>query len=300
MKKRYSGLIVCVLACYTCVGSCTGPWRPPPHIAAPQMHSGPVELASFLRPSPVGRWLYERRELTFGSTRTTDSYVRRITGDRMAEGVLEPLPFPPVSYYLPAAEPESETTSPATQPAARSRPAAPLKGGLGLLFELDEPLPPIPPELSADAPHTASTTIRYYDRHGKLDAEGTLSRVAEIEGIEDVECPAGLYEDCLRVRVDLTFRFGWGHVVEWTSYMWLSPQVGEVRRIQRMWGRVWVLWFSSAHEYRLVSFEPEQMTPVSMGPTAAWSRGAILLDQGFPHPRIGGMVVDYAPPTVSE
>jgi hypothetical protein len=319
MTKRL-GPILCLLVSFTFVSSCSSRWRPPPYVPAMQTDPVTLELASYLRGSPIGRWVYERRELTSGSARATDTYVRRIFSNRMTEGLLEQRPFPPVSHYI--GQPEDRAASPATQPAARGRAAAPLRGGLGLLFELEEPLPPIPTELSETEPHTASTTIRYFDHHGKLDSEGTISRVAEIEGIEDVETPAGLFENCLRVRVDLTFRFGRAHVVEWTSYMWLSPELGEVRRIQRMWGRVWVLWFSSAHEYKLVSFEPEEASLTAfrtegspgdsaggagpgwmhpgLGPTGAWSQGAILLDQSFPHPRIGGMVVDFAPSTFSE
>jgi hypothetical protein len=154
-------------------------------------------------------------------------------------------------------------------------------------------MPTIPAELDLSDPIETTTRLRYYGRDGRPLAEGRLTRIVQIEGFEDVEAPAGRFEQCLRVRLDLQIRFAWGLAVDWTSYFWLSPKVGEVRRVQRFSGWLWIFPFGSAHEYALISHETadnDAILPVA----PAWHYGAILFDRGLPRPQIGGMVIDYA------
>ena len=97
------------------------------------------------------------------------------------------------------------------------------------------------------------------------------------------------------MRVDLRIRFPWVSVTNLTSYLWLSPDVGEVRRVQRFSGWFLVFWFGTADEYRLVSYEPAAKTAGAEPlPPPEWACGALLLKGAFPHPRIFGM--DQNPP----
>jgi len=202
---------------------------------------------------------------------------------------LEERPFLPLQRYL---EPADILTSRAD---GGPRPSAPMKEGTAVFFELARPLEPIPPELETTSPITSTTAVRYFSYHGKPLATGTMTRQVQIEGFEDVECPAGRFEHCLRVRVDLTVRFPWRVIVDLTSYLWLSPKVGEVRRVQHISGWFLIFWFGNVHEYQLVSFTPAHAGPGSAGlPPPQWAYGAILFERAAPHPQIAGMIVDLA------
>ena len=285
-RSRRGCLLALILVC---LSGCIGPWRPSRQNVEAEPVGHKLDMAAYLSAERLGQRIYRRQELPRHEDRPPTIYVRRMTADRMVEGILLGRELLPIKSYL---EPD---VSPTTQPAAAQRPRAPLKGGTALLFELDEPLPSVPPELDVNKPIESTTVLRYYDYSGRRAGAGTLTRYAEIEGIEDIECPAGRFSDCLRVRVDLVVRLSWFLRMNGTGYVWLSPRVGEVRRVFHLSGWFMIFWFGSAYEYELVSYNSMEAQALSARPPAAeWSSGAVLFDRLLPHPQVAGMVVDFA------
>jgi hypothetical protein len=262
-------------------------------------------LEPCLRANRAGRWVYARADLPEREGRETRIHVRQVGVDRLSEGVLEERPFLRLERYLDlrseaASRPsaESAATRPSGEPAppgaaSRRRPRAPLKGGTAVFFRLDEPADPIPAEVEWEGVITSETPVTYFDYRGIPQARGTLTRRTEFEGVEDVECPAGRFEGCLRMRVDLSVHFRWIAIVDLTTYLWLSPEVGEVRRVQRLSGWFLIFPFASADEYRLISYTPPAQTSSSATvPPPMWRTGAVLLEGDYPGIRIAGMVID--------
>lgn len=283
------------------VVGCGAPWRPPLDSVDTPPATQPVDLASCLRACRSGEWVYQRHALPEREAETR--YVRRISRDLLSERSLADPPVPPLEEVLPA-------TLPAERPPDKEKLAALPRTASLVMFELVDPLAPIPLDLMKTGPAADSTRIRYYDYRGRYRAEGTLKRVVEVEGVEDIECPAGRFTDCLRIRVDLTAHFPWLLWMDWTSYLWLSPVAGEVRRVHRFSGWFVIFWFSSTHEYELVSHvagdptsqEATRSASRSAGVSGGWvldppwSRGVLLLDGPFSRLEITGMAVEFAKP----
>ncbi|HOA73132.1 MAG TPA: hypothetical protein PL151_13615 [Phycisphaerae bacterium] len=259
----------------------------PTSVTAQEEATGqPFSLEPFLRASRLGLWNYVRT--ASGETDSHATIYTRWSGPtQLIEGKLLGREFLPLETYLQRRDIES--------PQTQRRPKAPLEGGTAFMFELIEPMEPLPPDLQPGLPQTASTPIVYYEYDGRLLSQGTLTRTAEIEGFEDVETPAGRFDGCLRTRVDLVVRLSWIFEMNWTSYLWLSAEMGEVQRTEQMSGRFLIFPFASSHDYRLVSGKPilHWAEPESVLPPR-WRFGAVVMDRTVPSPRIGGMVVDYS------
>ncbi len=282
MARRFLFLVMLASA------GCGQPWRPPPAVANTDHPPDVPDLSAYLRPARFGTWAYDRRELTGREDEPPFQYPRRVSRRRMKEGGLLPRRLLPLDRYLPPPQ------TLASQPADTDRPSFPFHGTAGFIIRLGEPLAVIPADLTAGAPAVHETSVRwYYD--GIVSGEGTLIRVAEIEGFEDVTCPAGTFERCLRVRVDLKISFPWGPIIDWTSYLWLSPEVGEVRRVQRVAGWYLIFFFRSTHELLLAEPPSPDSSPQPIDLDPGWSTIAILFDRMIPSPQIAGMVVDFAP-----
>jgi hypothetical protein len=247
------------------------------------------DIRPYLAAARLGRWTYRRTKPGHEDGKAV-TYTRLASAERIMEGKLATREFLPIPEYL-------VKESAASQPAAADwrRPRAPLKGGTAFMFELVEPMDPYPPELAVGAPLVSTTPVIYYEYDGRLLARGTLTRTAEIEGLEQVEVPAGTFSNCLRIRVDFSLHIPWLLNMDWKSTLWFSKEVGEVMRVQEMVGWFWILWFRSSHEYRLVSAQPvlHPPEPETIRP-ARWQYGAVLLDRAIPEPVIGGLVVDYS------
>lgn len=264
-----------------------GVWRPSLEPVTTQAADPTSSLDNYLQAMRTGGWTYLRcnspcRE---GSVRT--EYLREQNDRRMTEGRLLEAEFQPLTRYL-----RPSATQPAGHNEALETP--PLKGAGFVYFSLSDPLEPIPRTLSWGVPEVASTEITYYDYRGHPAATGTLTRTAEMEGFETVTCPAGTFEDCLRARVDLELRFPWVLHMTWTSYLWISHEVGEVRRVHHLTGWFLIFWFSSGHEYELHHGHTDidsDREPAVLSPR--WATGAILFDRVAPRPVIGGMIVDF-------
>ncbi len=279
-----------VVAAALCQAGCGIGWRPArvePTVVVPER---PFALSDYLAANQVGRWRYERRELPLDDDEPPVVYVRTLGVDGVTEGHFVAHRLRPLPDYV------QKEPVPTTQPAPRpSRPGPPLDAGVAILFRLDPPVTPIPESLSLGGSDRTETTIRDFNGLGRMLAIGKLVRTVVLEGIETVEVPAGVFADCLRVRVKLEVSFPWGPVFELTTYLWLSPDVGEVRRVQHISGLFWILYFESAHQFDLASYEPRRVIGGELPPPAPeWEWGAVLFDRTFPKPQISGMRVEYA------
>lgn len=278
-------------------GGCLRHWRLPPQVPASPPSTAPtVELAAYFSAIRAGEWTYERRELPVQPDQQPSEYVRHIGSTQLYEVAQELTDLvrrlrgsTTTAHAAVSALPTSRPSEEAMQdPLIRH-----LKAWTAIRIELDEPMDPIPPELVATGRCTESTAVAYGRRSGPLLGKGMLTRHVEIEGIEAVDCPAGRFDRCLRVRVDLDIRFPLTPAINWTMYVWLAPEVGEVRRVQSLSGWFFVLWFGSTHEYLLKSYRLPSGAP---SPAAAtrWSKAVVLLDRTFPHPRTAYLAVDLA------
>lgn len=289
--------MLCLLASLALLaaGGCSKPWRP----GAEQVVSATEEVpestpANCLRASRAGHWTYERREVGDGHEEPANAdltYVRVIRDDLMYEGSPSIIADKQVHEAITVAN----AAAPASQP-SQSQPAEETPRAKWKLFsiEIAEPMDPTPPELAELQQVTGSSKVSY----GAIGdqsfwKQGTLTRKAVIEGFEDVDCPAGRFERCLRVRVDLTVRFPLTPVIDLTTYMWLSPVAGEVKRVQRFEGFILVFWFRSAHEYVLTAYE-RPAERLAQDVSRCWSRILMLLDRSVPHPRIGAFKATLA------
>lgn len=261
--------------------------------------SDKLDLASYLRAARLGEWVYERSEVPAQAGAEPARYVRRVTADRLSEGLLHSLALLPLDRYMEVARSAGAGSEPGRAPrlpvARRESPH---------LFELDQPLSPFPPELETAGSAESVTPLRYYGRSGRLENTGTLTRRVRVEGLQDVDCPAGHFSACLRLRLDLNVQFPLWISIDLSTYVWLSKAAGEVRRVEEVSGWVLIFWFGSAHEYRLVSYthQPPETQPAAGGPSIwpLWRRGLMTLDRGAPEPRISGMVVDLSEPPSSQ
>lgn len=265
-------------------GGCNESWRPERAASQPAATTQPATVSDYLPEVRSGTWVYRRAESAAGSGGKARSYKRIITSDRIREGVLIQRQFEPIQSYLAG---QAKSAAPTAK--------APLEGGLGIFLEVAEPLDPLPESLATGQTAQSSTELHWYNKDGKLEATGTMSRTAQIEGVETVEVPAGKFENALRVRVEMTGEFPWGPVVKWTTYLWLAPEAGEVRRIEHISGLFWIVYFQGAYEYQLLSWE---LDPIATGAKSVphWKRGAILFDRTVPRPSIAGAVIDLAEP----
>ena len=268
------------------LNGCFRPAPPKLNLERPAPPAAALEIAPYLEAARYGEWVYERVELDPDGDRHPTRYVRRVTADRLSEGFLSHRALPALERYLQAGEGRGPATRPAPSPLpAREAPH---------FFELVEPMPAIPADVSATQPASGSTSLRYYNRRGRLEMTGTLTRSVRLEGTQEVEVPAGRFSDCLRLRVELRIDFRFGPTIDWNSYIWLSREAGEVRRIEEFSGALWIFGFGSAHEYRLVSYSRAKPPVNSKAVDPAWRTGLITLDRPVPRPRISGMVIDFA------
>lgn len=89
---------------------------------------------------------------------------------------------------------------------------------------------------------TKSATALVWDTYGlsldlgKLDRPGRISekqgRIVNHLGFETVETPAGRFENCLKVEIQVNERMGRsGQEFRKVDYLWLAPGVGPVKRV---------------------------------------------------------------------
>lgn len=274
-----------VIFLLACVSGCRS-WRPSMGTVTTQPAGPGFDLNDYLRAMRRGQWTYKRCSAPCEESSERDLYARIQYGRRMKEGRLVEADFQAIEHYL---QPKDADEKPSVDETLKE-----LKGAGFVFFKLEEPLEPIPRTLARGQPEVATTELTYYDYRGRRAATGELTRTVELEGFETVICPAGTFEDCLRVRVDLDVKFPWVLRLSWSSYLWISPRVGEVRRVHHLSGWFLIFWFSSGHEYELQDRKDIDKSDATGVLSPRWSTGAILFDRIAPKPVIGGMIVDFA------
>ena len=65
-------------------------------------------------------------------------------------------------------------------------------------------------------------------RHEEIEYEGfngDAKYLIEVEGFEDIEVPAGKFQECLKIRI----KTKWDSGKEYVEYVWLAKGVGLVK-----------------------------------------------------------------------
>lgn len=267
-----------------CVG-CGGPWRPGELASSPQTKPDRPTLTQCLQADRLGRSLFGRRDIDADESKT-DLYWRIKDAGHFREGLLADRNVGDLTRYLQ----DEDTLS-----GDRKRPQLSFGKKITIYFQLTESMDAVPADLMPGQSVEDTTELEYYDWRGRLSGTGTLTRIAGFDGYESIEVPAGRFDDCVRLHVALEMHFPWLMKGQLETYAWFSPDVGEVRRVQRMSGWFLVFWFGSGQEYRLLEHRPTETlaAETDLCPSPCWKRGLVVFDRGYPRLRIGGMQVDY-------
>jgi hypothetical protein len=95
----------------------------------------------------------------------------------------------------------------------------------------DPPITILPAEVSIGTVQNFDATV-YYSDSNDLSTTGTISGNMTVEGIEDVTVPAGIFVDCLRLKLTQIFTFSDGsHSYSYADEVtiWIARGVGIVR-----------------------------------------------------------------------
>jgi hypothetical protein len=167
----------------------------------------------------------------------------------------------------------------------------------GLFLEFDPPVSYLPANLTVGERFRWSGNLRLFNSSGHLDMRGTIEREVELEGYETMSVGEKSFEHCPRIRIDTQCHLHWGPDIRLTEYFWLAPDVGIVRRIERLSGLIWLIYFRSFFDYELVGVEPlegAESGPTNLPPLA---RAAVWLDRLAFRPRIGGIIAEFSDQT---
>jgi hypothetical protein len=274
--------LICVLGGLSagCSHSASPPLETAPRPAITARPTQPIDIRRYLAANRAGNWVYQRRDLRAGGEA---QYVRKADSSRLLEGNASWHIFQAIDRRLTGGQDDLRINPIA---AGGSPPAHAFR------FSVAEPLALIPDDLQPGTPSVARTRLDYLDLDGRPRGHGALTRTAVIQGREDVDVPAGHFADCLRVRVNLHLDMRWGPTIDWTTYVWLAPDVGEVRRLARLSGRLLFLSFGSSFEYELAS-RPANVSPPSGSPAPRWKEGFMAFDRGIPNPRLATLMVHF-------
>lgn len=256
------------------------------HLAGP-LHT--VDLSPYQpRPSPQPR-VYARHDRKHPDTGPAD-YVRMINEARQIEGSLVDRATQSIDRYL---SPPEGGGAADRFPWPQSGP-----GGAAFFLQLTPSLPQYPIVIDAHRPVEMRADVRLYDYRGRRRFGGTLQRTVTFQGFETLEADAHTLPDCVRLQIVTRLRFFWGPRVDVTESVWLAPGIGEVRRVERLRGWAWLFPFDEVRQYDLISpgAGKAQLATHSAGLTPRWSVIAVHLDRCLPHPRLGGLAVEFARP----
>ncbi|UCG15352.1 MAG: hypothetical protein JSV19_08630 [Phycisphaerales bacterium] len=271
----------------TALTGCAPAGSPPTrlvHLAGPP-HT--IDLSPYQsRPSPQPR-VYARHDRKHPDTVPAD-YVRMISEARQIEGSLVGRVAQSVGRYL---SPPEGGGAADRFPWPQSGP-----GGAAFFLQLTPPLPQYPVVIDAHQPIELRADVRLYDYQGRRRLGGTLQRTVTFQGYETLEADANTLPDCMRLQIVTRLRFFWGPRVDVTESVWLAPGIGEVRRIERLRGWAWLFPFDEVRQYDLISAGAvkAQLAAHSAEPARRWSVIAVHLDRCLPHPRLGGLAVEFA------
>ncbi len=170
------------------------------------------------------------------------------------------------------------------------------------LIEFDPPIAEWPTTIHMGESAEAMTRMRAYDRWGIPFADGAAQRSVRFGGFEEVVVDQTTYADCMRLEADTNLWFGWWAFVSLRETVWLARDRGLVRRIERINGNALLVFrFNSVYEYQLTNPSPattaeDANTNSERFFSGRWARLVLCLDRGTPHPRIGGLAVEWSHP----
>ena len=288
--RRKLCLVLLSVGSLTLGTGCLGAWRPSLESVREVPSVAPIDLAEYLPAVPFCR-SYLRSDLR----RTDESaspYERQADTMQRRDGLFADLDLGDLTQYL--YQPESE------EPARYlTWPAPEASRWLGLFMEFDPPLIYLPATIDAETEVRCRSDVCVFDRWGHRMRTGTVERTVRVEGFEDVLATDVSYRACLRLAIDTQIRVPWSARVDLTEYLWLAPGIGEVKRVERIQVlAVPFFYFDEAYVSELAA-EPESVAETVRDhptPEPAWARLAILLDRFLPRLRVGGVLVEYAPP----
>ena len=146
MSQRCRHLTFASMIALLCFAGCADQWRPPVENVSAEHSDTAPQLSRCLQADRLYLRVYQRQEMPNQKDRATTAYARCTKATRMLEGNLLARAFLPIKRYF------QDAAVPTTQPAEQKPPKAPLKGGWAILFEVVEPLEPIPVDLETSKP----------------------------------------------------------------------------------------------------------------------------------------------------
>lgn len=250
-------------------------------IAPAVMH---FDIAQRLAP-PESRALYERT--TAHSTDPPTRYEVVRTGNVQREGALADSNIADLAPYLAADDGSPQLPWPSSE----------TERSAGLLIRFDPPAQYLPAMLDAGKTHHETVQVQIHNPAGKLLYTGNAERELRVEGYENVATSDMRYPDCVRVFTQTRIRVPWIARLTVSEYLWLAPNKGFVRRVQRLAGWVFLRYFEDVVEDRLIKIE---MLPTHRGddtatdPARGWSSAALYFCPSLPQPRIAGAIFEFA------
>ncbi|MBN1344345.1 MAG: hypothetical protein JXQ73_16780 [Phycisphaerae bacterium] len=280
----------CVCLCVT-VG-CVKPWRPPIERVERENVPDVPRVGDYAPDEDGWRWVYARRR----EGAVQPSYVRELRDGVYVDGTLDGRPFLPIVTYL---QDPNEAVEPSPRRKSK-RKRAPLGGALGVLITFDPPLTPLPARLRVGDTVDTDAQLTCQDERGRKLYDGAARRSVLLEGLEDVRAGGRRFAKCLRLCVRTRLHLHWGPAIHLTQYVWLARGVGEVRRVERVTGWVFLLPFSATESFELIDVRrpPARTTQAHAQPEGfrRWARMALEFTQTLPSPELGGMRIELAPP----
>jgi len=168
----------------------------------------------------------------------------------------------------------------------------------GLMLRFDPPLAYLPRRLDARGRTHASARVLLHNPKGKQTDSGKVERNVYLEGYATVTAGNRTYSDCVYLRTETRMHFPWLARIALTEYLWLAPNHGIVRRVQRLRGRILIRYFEDVIEDELIRCElPESQdtggkSAPRLGETC--SAAVIYLQPAQPVPCVTGAVMQFS------
>ena len=146
--------------------------------------------------------------------------------------------------------------------------------------------------------------VQMFNWQGRPNYKGRVGRHLYFEGFDRVQIGQIEYDDCLLLRAEMHFRFPWIGRVDTTEFIWLARGIGEVRRLARWRGFVFLAFFDEMSRYELVEYHPGDVKSspgethsaaaegAADGYLRAWRQCAVFLQPALPRPQLAGLLVE--------
>jgi len=271
------------LTLFACaIGLCAGcSWQPP--VKTLRRATG-LRVQIGARQAPAGtRLTYRRSDPTDESAEAMPEYIVAVDKHRHVEGDLTDINLAPIRSFL------QQGDAPATQ--ALNWPKTP-RPAWAIYLTFDPPLDACPESLAGDEKVTCVSKFDVFNWKGKRLASGSASRTFRFRGYEDVTIGDNRYGDCVRIRVETRLTVPFACDVTTTDYVWLSPGIGPVRRVQTIRGSLLVRRLSSATQWDLVHIRPGESQSKGLPLFGPWRRVAAHMHPANSKTRLWGLAIE--------